>query len=687
MAEQDFSTLFELLPIGAYRSKLDGSVVSVNKALARLNGYESANQMLAQMQDVLANPYLHPSRREEFWLLLRTHGHVTNFETEMLRQRTGEVMWVREHAHIVHDASGQAQYYEGTVEDITAERLAKAALVQREAMLQNVLQTIPDGIWLKDIDGVYMTCNEAFAKACGASVEQVIGRRDADWITYADPAGFLTSDELAIRSRRPLTFEENFGHPQSPLSGVHELIKAPMFDSAGHIIGVLGMARNISQRKFAETQLRDTTEKLELALIGADLGLWEHELSLERGYWMDARSWSLLGYVGDQISTAQNWRELMHAEDAPGALSLLQQYLAGARPSFEVEYRAQHANGQWIWLSSRGKVVQSRPDGSPRRMAGTLMDITARKSSEQKLRAIQAELQATLNALPDLLFEVTQTGLHRAVHCRDVGLLAAPPSYIMNRSVREVLPPHAADVWMQAIEDAVQTGRSNGRQYHLQLRGQTLWFELSVVRKPTERDEEERFIAIARDVTERKTVGDAIAHLAFHDALTGLPNRRLLSERLQRAISASSRNKQYAALMFIDLDGFKLLNDTHGHEVGDLLLIEVAERLRLSVREIDTVARLGGDEFVVLIQDLSESRPTAIEHAQAVGQKILDSLNANYQLKSGAHRNTPSVGIRLFLGDRVNHSDLLQQADAAMYMAKAAGRNTLRFYEAPEHSL
>jgi diguanylate cyclase (GGDEF)-like protein/PAS domain S-box-containing protein len=311
------------------------------------------------------------------------------------------------------------------------------------------------------------------------------------------------------------------------------------------------------------------------------------------------------------------------------------------------------------------------------------MDVTARKWSEQQLRLAQADLQATLNALPDLLFEVTADGFFRAVHARDVSLLTAPPAYVIDRSVHELMPLQAAQVWTQALDDAKKTGRSNGRQYSLDLRGQTFWFELSVVRKPTEREEEQRFIAIARDITERKTVGDAIAHLAFHDVLTGLPNRRLLKERMERALTSSGRTGQYGALMFIDLDRFKQLNDTHGHEMGDLLLTEVARRLRGCVREIDTVARMGGDEFVVLIQDLSGSATQAGEYAQAVGQKILDSLSARYMIRGLAYESTPSIGATLFAAEGLTGDEILQRADAAMYTAKAAGRNTLRFYTPP----
>jgi diguanylate cyclase (GGDEF)-like protein/PAS domain S-box-containing protein len=325
--------------------------------------------------------------------------------------------------------------------------------------------------------------------------------------------------------------------------------------------------------------------------------------------------------------------------------------------------------------------VQTSQDGTPLRMVGTLMDISARKEAEIQLHATQAELQATLKALPDHLFEFSGDGHYRAIHSQRLDQLARNPQLLQDRRVHEILPQDAADTCMAAIQAARETGRSHGMEYRLDVPAGTLWFELSVVRKPTVPGEEERFIAIARDISERKEAEDAIRHLAFHDTLTGLSNRRLLMERLERALGVSQRKGAHGALMFLDLDQFKQLNDTHGHEMGDLLLQEVARRLQQSVRAVDTVARLGGDEFVVLIQDLSADRLDAHHHAQAVGHKILANLNEPYHLRDAPHTTTPSIGITLFLGEHTAPGELLKQADTAMYQAKARGRNTLCFFE------
>jgi diguanylate cyclase (GGDEF)-like protein/PAS domain S-box-containing protein len=194
-------------------------------------------------------------------------------------------------------------------------------------------------------------------------------------------------------------------------------------------------------------------------------------------------------------------------------------------------------------------------------------------------------------------------------------------------------------------------------------------------------DGENYFFAASRDITGRKLAEQQVHQLAYYDVLTGLPNRRLLTDRLHQALAVSARNGQHGAVLFIDLDNFKTLNDTKGHDIGDLLLVEVAKRLTSCVRDGDTVARLGGDEFVVVLETLSVNAVDAVTQVELVAEKIRTALNLPYQLEEYTQRSTPSIGIVLFLGHQENLDDLLKHADMAMYQAKTAGRNAIRFYD------
>ena len=188
-------------------------------------------------------------------------------------------------------------------------------------------------------------------------------------------------------------------------------------------------------------------------------------------------------------------------------------------------------------------------------------------------------------------------------------------------------------------------------------------------------------LSINTDIRQRKANEREIQRLAFYDALTGLPNRILLMDRMHQALATAQRRQQGGALLFIDLDNFKTLNDTLGHDQGDLLLQQVAQRISTCVRSVDTVARLGGDEFVVMLEELSAKPHELAFHARRVAEKILTTLSVPYALTSHKYRSTPSIGVAPFYSDSSSVGELLKQADLAMYQAKSAGRNTLRFFD------
>ena len=210
------------------------------------------------------------------------------------------------------------------------------------------------------------------------------------------------------------------------------------------------------------------------------------------------------------------------------------------------------------------------------------------------------------------------------------------------------------------------------------------WLTITAVRNSD--NEVSHYVASLTDITQRKAAEKEIENLAFYDSLTRLPNRRLLMERLKQALLSSTRTGQQGALMMLDLDNFKTVNDTLGHNVGDLLLLQVGQRLLQCVPEHDTVARLGGDEFVVLLENLSSDTASAATQAESVGHKILHSLGQSYNLDGVSCHNTPSIGITLFANGPCALEEPLKQADIALYQAKEAGRNTLRFFDTAMHA-
>jgi diguanylate cyclase (GGDEF)-like protein len=244
------------------------------------------------------------------------------------------------------------------------------------------------------------------------------------------------------------------------------------------------------------------------------------------------------------------------------------------------------------------------------------------------------------------------------------------------------MTPALAAVFLAALAEANDYGTSTGRQCELILAQGQRWFELFVSSKTNSQSDEPHFVALVRDITDRRAAEDQIQSLAFYDALTRLPNRRLLMDRLKHAQASAMRRRNKRGLLFIDLDGFKLVNEAFGHDAGDLLLQQVAKRIAACTREGDTVAHLGGDEFVVMFDELSENCADAVLQAESVGRKILHSLSQPYRFASYAHNGTASIGVTLFGDSQESFEKPLKRADFAMCQAKAAGRNNLQSYYA-----
>ncbi len=264
---------------------------------------------------------------------------------------------------------------------------------------------------------------------------------------------------------------------------------------------------------------------------------------------------------------------------------------------------------------------------------------------------------------------------------------------VRRRSIFDfILPEYHAP--LAELNARVMGGESGIMEFEITgLRGTRRWLETHVAPMRDAGGKVAMLLSITRDITGRKQAEEQIYRLAFYDLLTGLPNRRLLGDRLGQALAASKRSGRYGALMFMDLDNFKPLNDAHGHGAGDLLLVEVARCIAGCVREADTVARFGGDEFVVILGELDADKTGSLAQAGAVAEKIRAALAEPYVLaitqegKEGAatvgHRCTSSIGAVLFTGCGSSAEDILKWADMAMYQAKAGGRNLIRLFDAP----
>ena len=345
------------------------------------------------------------------------------------------------------------------------------------------------------------------------------------------------------------------------------------------------------------------------------------------------------------------------------------------------EYRLLFDDGEVRWL--QGQAMPEREATGAVLWNGFTTNITPRKLAQEKLRESEARFKALTALSSDWYWEQDAQFRFVRFEGRLVGVDGRVGDGIVGLTRWELGALNMTEKDWAAHRTELQAHMSfhDLELQELDAQGARVWRAISGEPIFDAQGVFSGYRGIGRDVTSRKQAEEKIERLAFYDVLTGLPNRRLLVDRLQHALHNSGRDGLMGALLFIDLDNFKDLNDTQGHDMGDRLLKQVAIRLGECVREVDTVARLGGDEFVIILSKLSSEPAEAAAQAEIVGGKILAALNQPYHLGTREHHSSPSIGITLFDDHRLSIDELLKRADLAMYQSKAAGRNTLRFYD------
>ena len=487
---------------------------------------------------------------------------------------------------------------------------------------------------------------------------------------------------LRYASRPQLEVHGNVGALAQVLAGgllSSLLLFATIWSLAGTRDRALRLAREMTQ------SLRESEERWKFALEGAGDGVWDW--NIQTGEALFSRRWKeMIGFAENEIgNTSSEWSSRVHPEDLPRAMAAVQAHIDGKTPSAEVEFRMRCKDGSWLWTLGRGMVVSRDADGRAVRLVGTNTDIAERKRAEQSLRiaAITFECQEGM-----MITDAEQVILR--VNQAFTEITGYEGEEVIGKTPRLLSSGRHDVTFYKAMWESIQrSGSWRGEIWNRRKGGEVYpeWLSITAVKGGD--GNVTHYVGTFADITMRKAVEEEIRNLAFYDPLTRLPNRRLMFDRLRQALSSSARRERHGALILFDLDDFKTLNDTLGHDVGDKFLVEVASRIQACIRDGDTVARLGGDEFVVILEDLDAEALAAMQ-AESVAVKILAALNQPYLLDialAGEETNartyqcSASIGITLFRDQSISVDELMKRADTAMYQAKAAGRNTLRFYD------
>jgi diguanylate cyclase (GGDEF)-like protein/PAS domain S-box-containing protein len=334
-------------------------------------------------------------------------------------------------------------------------------------------------------------------------------------------------------------------------------------------------------------------------------------------------------------------------------------------------------DGKTIWLRTSKVPLRDATNNEIIGVIGIYEDITEQRAAAEELRIAAATFQSQEAVL---ITDAGATIIRVNQAFQDITGYRAEEVIGKNPNILKS-GRHDATFYQAMWSSLRDTGMWSGEVWDRRKNGDIYPKYMTITAVYDDKQQLTNYVAVSTDISQRKQSEEEIHQLAFYDPLTRLPNRRLLLDRLYQSMAVSMRSNRHGALLILDLDHFKTINDTLGHAMGDRLLIEVAHRLRTSVREGDTVARLGGDEFVVLLEGLSSHPEEAATQAELAGEKIRVDLGRTYTMNNLEHHSTPSIGISLFRGHTEDVENLLKHADVALYQAKSAGRNAIRFFD------
>ena len=526
------------------------------------------------------------------------------------------------------------------------------------------------GSWVLELPGQKLTVSPQMAKTLEVAEHELAVAPDLlAFFTAETRQRMAACLQACIQDAQPFDEEAQFILSSGERKWVRT-VGQPCKDARGSVCRVDGVVQDLTEQKAAEHATRLITMRLGTTLAS----IHDAFATLDpqgRFSYVNRESERLLARPASTLLGIEIWQALR----GPGNHRLEREIASALDHGQRVEFEEYYADLQ-RWLEVRAYPFEEG-------LAVYFRDVSERRTSQEQLLL----LQTSISRLNDTV-TITEAGPLDAPGPRIVFVNDAferQTGYsrheVLGRTPRILQGPQTQRSELAKIKAALQAAQPvRVELINYKKNGEMFWQELEIV--PVDHPDRglTHWVAVSRDITQRKAAEDEIEHLAFYDALTQLPNRQLLMDRLERALEGDDKGWT-GALMFIDLDHFKILNDTLGHSKGDLLLQEVAARLTACIRSGDTVARLGGDEFVVMLEGVGNNGQQARERTTIVGHKILAALSEPYDLAGYQHHSTCSIGITCFTKHREKIGDLLKQADLAMYQAKAAGRNTICFFD------
>ena len=585
-------------------------------------------------------------------------------------------------------------YFVAVFDDITERKRLEAAQLEALDRFQKITQLVPGIVYQFRLRPDGSTCvpyaSEATREIYLLDPEEI--REDASKaFTHVHPddlENHLASIQASARDLTPWQQEYRLKFDDGTVRWLFGN-GLPKHEADGSTLWH-GFITDITERKQAGQALAESESRFREIFNTVSDAIFIHDADTGRIIDVNQRMCEMYGLTREQALACGP--DDLSASTPPysSAEAIEKIHLARTEGPQTFDWLARASDGRlfWVEVSLRFAFI-----GSQQRILAVVRDITERKQADEAMRQSEAKYRRLFDDAAIGVFHSTMEGRFIEVNPALARMLGYDSPHEAVSSIHNISeqiyvdPPQRANV----ITDVLAKGETVVSENYYRRKDGTTWVGNLILRYVMDAHGQPQYLeGFVEDITERKRAEAQIYDLAFHDSLTRLPNRRLLNDRLEQTMAAAKRSGLYGALMFLDLDNFKPLNDTYGHDVGDLLLVEVAHRISSCVREVDTVARFGGDEFMVMLGELDGDKAASATQAGIVAEKIRAVLAETYVLKiqhegktetTIEHHCTSSIGVVLFINHENSAEDIIKFADLAMYQAKNSGRNLIHFYE------